>query len=381
MNWQLNWDRNIELLNTFFIMKRLIPLLILITLFSSCKKSESDFIWEKSYGNGEALFIKSSSDSGFTACGETEGNPYFVRMNKSRKLVIDFSGENPGLFSSVWFDTSGYVNGGSYDGNMLLMRHSPEGNMLWEKTVDAGFKIDYTNLFYSGNGNLLAVGTARPDSSESDANGLLFVRFDTTGQIITENIIDETTFISANKAVVDNEGNIYLALTRKTTGSKSKASVAKYNNLFQKLWETELYNNPDFGASSLEIELGASGEVYVAGKTELSAEEGVLNNSFLVSLTSSGSISWKQYLESSNSGSALIFNDEGNLMLLNKNCYIINIVNSQDGTDAGRIRLFNLCDPYNTDAYGRDMDLTYDQNMLVAGSRGGSFYLALKFSE
>ena len=255
------------------MIKRLILLLILISLLSSCRKSESDFIWEKSYGNGEALFLKASSDSGFIACGQKGGKPYFLRFNKERNLVIDFSSENPGLFSSAWFDKSGYITGGNTGGKMLLMRNNAEGNLLWEKSLDAGFSIDYTSLFYTGNGNLLAIGTANPDSSESGATGLFFVTFDTTGRLITEKKISETSFVSANKAVVDNAGNIFLAFTRKTTSSKPKASVAKFNNLFQKLWETELYNNPDFGAASLAIELDGSGNVYVAGKTELSVKE------------------------------------------------------------------------------------------------------------
>jgi len=362
-------------------MKRLIPVLILIILLLSCRKSESDFIWEKSYGKGEALFIRTSSDSGFTACGEMGGKPYFIRLSKTRSLIIDFNAENPGLFSSVWFDTSGYITGGNTGGKMLLMRHSPEGNKLWEKSLDAGFKIDYTNLYYTGNGNLLAVGTASPDSLGSGATGLLFVRFDTTGQIITEKKIEETSFISANEAAVDNAGNIYLALTRKATGAKPKASVAKYNDLFQKLWETELFNNPSFAAASLAIKLDGSGNVYVAGRTEVSIEGGVLDNSFLVSLTNAGSIRWKKYLENSNTGSALLFDNVENLMMLNKNCFIINIVNPEDGTDAGMIRMFSLCDSYNTDALGADMDINYDKNILVAGSRGGSFYLALKSSQ
>lgn len=365
-------------------MKRFIPALFLIILLSSCKKSESDFIWEKSYGKGEAFFIKTSSDSGFTACGQIGGNPYFIRLNKTRKLILDFRSGNPGLFNSAWYDTSGYIAGGNTGGKMLLMRYSPEGNILWEKSVDAGFNVDYTNIYYTGQGNLLALGTASPDSSDSGATGLLFVRFDTTGRIITEKKITETNFISANEAAIDNAGNIYLALTRKTTGTKPKACVAKYNDQFQKLWESELFNNPAFAAASMAIELDGSGNVYVAGKTELSAEGGTLNNSFLVKLTNSGSLGWlipKKYLENSNEGSALIFDDMGDLMMLNKNCFIINIVNPSDGEDAGSIRMFRLCDSYNTDALGADFDITYGKNILVAGSLGGSFYLALKSSQ
>jgi hypothetical protein len=362
-------------------MKRLIPLLIILFLLSSCKKSESDFIWEKSYTKGEALFLKASADSGFIACGETEGKPYFIRLDKSKKLVIDFSSENDGLFSSAWFDTSGYVTAGNTGGKMLLMRYNPEGKMLWEKTFNAGFKIDFTNLLYEGNGNLLAIGTASPDSSASGVTGLYYVRFDTTGQIIAEKKITETNFISANKAVVDNSGNIFLAMTRQGTGAKPKASVAKFNNLFQKLWETELYTNPEFGAACLAVKLDGSGNVYVAGNTELSTKDGKVKNSFMASVTNSGSVRWKKYLENSNTGSAIIFDNAGDVMMLNKNCFIVNFLSPTDGADAGLIRMFSICDSYNTDAFGADMDINYDKNILVAGSRGGSFYLALKTSQ
>lgn len=359
-------------------MKSLIHLLILIILLSSCKKSKSDFLWEKSYGRGEALFLRTSADSGLTSCGEIEGNPYFIRLDKNRNLKIDFSSENQGLFSSAWFDTSGYITSGNTEGKMLLMRFNPEGKVLWEKSVDGGFRIDYTYLYYTGNGTLLALGTASPDSSDSGAAGLFFVRFDTTGQIISENSVAGNPFVAAADAVVDNSGNIYIALTRQSANTKAKASVAKFNDLFQKLWETELYNNPDFGAGSLAIIPDESGNVYVAGKTELSAEEGVLNNSFLVSLNGAGTVNWKRYLESSNSGSALTFDDEGDLLMLNKNCFLVSIVSPSDGSDAGRMMLFSTCDPYNTDAFGADFDINYDKNILVAGSVGGNFYLALK---
>jgi|WetSurMetagenome_2_1015567.scaffolds.fasta_scaffold03965_9 hypothetical protein len=362
-------------------MNRLIQVLSLAVLLFSCKKNESDFIWEKSYGTGEAYFVKTCSDSGLIACGETGGNPYFLRLDKTRKMVLDFKSVNPGLFSSVWFDTSGYITGGSSNGKMLLMRYSSGGKMLWEKSLDGGYKIDYTRLFYSGEGNLLALGTASPDSADSGITGLLFIRFDTTGQIITEKKITDPSFVSANDAAVDDAGNIYLPLTRQAAGSKPKASVAKYNDQFQKLWETELYNNPEFGAASISVNLDASGNLYVTGKTELSTAKGVLNNSFVTSLTNSGTIIWKRYLENSNEGSALMFNSAGDLVMLNKNCFIINILNPADGVDAGLIRTLSLCDSYSSDAFGWDMDSDQDKNILISGKRGGSFYLALKSSQ
>lgn len=366
-------------------MKKLIPVLVLITLFLSCKKNKStgDFIWEKSFGPGSAYFISTLPDSGLIACGQSDGKPYLVRLNKTLGTVLDFSSDEQGLFSSAWCDTSGYITGGNTSGKMSLMRYGTGGNKLWGKSLDAGFKIDFTNIFYTGSGQLLAIGTASPDSVNSGATGLLFVRFDTTGQIISQNNLTAPDFVSANKAAIDNDGNIYLALTRKSGSSESTAGVAKYNDQFQKLWETDLYNNPDFGAASRAIILDASGNIYVTGNTELSTADGKLNNSFVVSLTSSGSIrdDWKKYPENSNEGSALLFDNSDGLMLMNRNCYLINLLSPDNGADIGSIRMFSVCHSDDTDALGEDFCLDYENHILVAGSLGGSFFMALKASQ
>jgi hypothetical protein len=380
MNWLRSLDKDFFYF-IFHIMKRLFPVLILFLLFTSCRKSESDFIWEKSYGGGKAYFIKSLPDSGFISAGETGGTPYLLRFNKKRNLVLEYKSENPGLFSSVWLDTSGYIAAGNSAGKLLLMRLSTTGRKLWEKSIDGGFNIDYTMLHYSGADGLLAISAARADSSVSGVTGILFVRFDTTGQIITQKKITDDSFIAAADATVDEAGNIYLALTRIVTGTKPKASVAKFNDQFQKLWETDIYNNPDFGAASNAIIADASGNVYVAGYTGVATKDGNINNSFIISVSVNGSLNWKRYLESTNDGSALVFNSANDIMLLNKNCFIINIINTADGTDAGRIKTFGLCVSGSTDAFGMDMDINYDKNILMSGSRGGSFYLALKASQ
>jgi hypothetical protein len=359
-------------------MDRLFPVLVFVILFSSCRKADSDFIWEKTYGTGEAFFVKATSDSGFIASGEKEGKPYIIRFDKKRNKVIDFTSDEKGLCSSVWFDATCYISGGNAGGKMLLMRHGRNGKIVWDTTLAAGFKIDFTNLVYSGNGNFLAVGTASADSSESETATLLFVRFDTTGLINTKVEISGTGFVSASKVVTDKDGNIFLAITRSGSGTRSKASVAKFNSQFQKMWETELYNNPDFGASCLDIQLDDAGVLYVSGKTELSQKEGIINNSFLASLGNSGSIRWKKYFELTNEGSSLIINDKDLLVMLNMNCFILNIVNPGDGSDAGRIRVLDACNAKDGDAKGKDIDQLFTGDMLLAGSKGGNFYLALK---
>lgn len=356
-----------------------------LLLISSCKKEASDLIWERSFGPGNALFVKAAPDSGIISCGEINGYPYLIKLSKNKNITVDFTSPKEGLFSSAWYGDSCYIAGGSSGGKMLLSRIDYNGSEVWDTLISAGFNIGLTCLSYTGEGTFLALGSAALSTSETGASGLLFIRIDTAGNLIEEKEIPGTEFISANSFTTDLQGNIIIALTRKSGSAKTRACVAKYNSDLQKLWETELYNNKSFGAVSFGVVTDEGSNVYITGKTEVSREAGTLDNSFLVCLDSKGEVIWKKYLENSNSGTAVIIDDSDMLMMLNKNCLIVNkfsidAANPATVTDEGLIRMFRLCDSYNTDSFGADLDLFYDGNILTSGSRGGNFYLAVKSS-
>jgi hypothetical protein len=361
-------------------MNRLYVLLFLFLILSSgCRKSANNPAWERSFGRGKAMFIKATADSGLIACGELGGKPYIIKLDRNKNKVSDYTYDNSGLFSSAWTDRDLSVAVGSSGGKMLITCLDNQNKPKWDTTFGTTNNIDYSIVTYLGNGNLLAIGSASPDSVNSFITGLYCVWFDTTGSIISKKEIKESSFFSANRAVTDNSGNLYLALTRKNAGSKSKATVAKFTSQLQRIWETELYNNPNFGASTLGITLDNSGNVYVSGKTELPVvDKNPVDNSFTVSLTGSGTIRWKKYLESTNVGSSVILDGDGRVLMLNHNCFIINGLNPLDGSATGIIRPFNVCESKNTDTFGWDLDINYDQNLIFAGSNGGGFYIGTK---
>ena len=353
-------------------------------LFFACKKEEdNNIIWEKSPGEGNAYFVGSTADSGVLGCGKLAGKPYLVKFDKGKSIEADYTSERSGLFSCAWSDQSGYIAAGSTSGKMLLSGISIDGNKIWDTTINASFSIDITSLVYEGNGNFLAVGSASPDSSENGDTEILFVRFTRAGEIIydEETISAAPSFISANNVAADASGNIYLALTKKTGSQKPRAMIVKYNNDLQKLWETELYNNPDFTAACYDAAVDGSGNIVVTGKTEASTLSGTLNNSFLASVSRTGGINWKRYMENSNSGSSVVVNGDEEIFMLNRNCFVIRKASSGDGSDTGIIRMYSQCDSYTTDSFGYDINLDHDGNILTAGSSGGNFYLALKSSQ
>jgi hypothetical protein len=364
-------------------MRKLIPLLLVVIFLFSCKKENENIIWEKTLGTGNAYFIESTQDSGFISCGIVSGSPYLVKFSSNKSIETSFTSERNGLFTSAWSDTSGFIAAGSSNGEMLLTSIDKYGNKVWDTTLTAGFYLDITSLISEGDGKFLAVGSASPDSSDNGETELLFVRFRKDGQIIynAETVSLDHSFISSGNICSDNQGNIYLAFIRKTGSQNTKSLVVKYNGELQKLWETELYNNPDFTAASYDVAADDEGTLFVTGKCEASNISGTLDYSFLASVSNRGEVIWKKYEEISNSGSSVMINNSGNVIMLNRNCLIIRKVNAGNGSDDGTIRMYNECDSHTTDAFGSDLTIDQNGNFIVAGSKGGKYYLTLKSSQ
>ena len=361
-------------------MKIFVAFILPVLVLFSCKKENSDFIWERSFSPGDTKFISATGDSGFIACGMMNGYPSLVRFSKTKTVVLDYSYEAEGQFTSAWADTSGFVAAGNTGGKLLLLRAGKNGNTIWDTTFTSDFNVDRTRLIYYDQGNFMVIGSPDPDATDQPSSGILFVRFDTTGQVFLKNEISGTDFISASDGISDPQGNIYLAVTLMPAGANTRAAVIKYNSDLQKIWETEIYNNPDISSACLGIVMNNQDSLLVTGKTEVARTDGILDNSYIVSLSKSGIIGKKKYLENSNRGVALIPWDDGRFLLLNSNCFIISIIDPGNGYTADNLRFFSVCNSYTTDAFGSSIAKYYDGNILAAGMRGGNFFLALKSS-
>lgn len=332
-------------------------------------------------GTGNAYFVTSAPDSGIMACGEKSSLPFFVKFHSDKSIDIQYSYPDEGLFNSAWGDTSGFIVAGSTSGKLLLIRLGNHANLIWDTTISTTFRIDFTRLCYEENGQFIAIGTESADSASSSSAGLLFLRFDTAGNILMKKEVSEEWFTAAGDAVTDGSGAIYLAVTTNGSGMKPRAAVAKYDPDFNLIWQTDLYNNPSYSSSGFGI-LISGDRIFATGKTEVVRDEGTLGNSFVASLSVSGVIRWKKYLEIYNSGMRMRISDSDILMLLNTNCFVIDLISnyaSDTGYNVdGLIRPFNACDSKSTDAIGSDFYNDHNGNIIASGSLGGNFYISIK---
>jgi hypothetical protein len=210
--------------------------------------------------------------------------------------------------------------------------------------------------------------------------GLSFVWFDNNGNISQRVDSVYTSYISVMDAATDNSGNIYLASARQN-GNGIMATVSKYTSYLYRQWEKPISNNPAFRAATFSIILDGPDKPVVAGRTEMQVSGGIEDNTFVARYFFSvpkDSIK-KQYLEYANSGTSIIRDGNGQYLVLNSNCNVINILD-QDFEPSGIIRTYNACDSQATDVFGYSIGLDPSGDIIIAGTKGGGYYLALKSS-
>jgi len=357
--------------------------LLVFFLFASCDRFEYRyvFIWDDTFGKGSALDVDFAPDSTIVACGHNGENPYLLKLTGNRTKEMDFISEMEGAYTSLWSDTSGYIVAGTSGGSMLLSKIDKLGALVWDTTLTAGFGVDVTNIYRVTDKAFLAVGSARADTLRDGVTGLFFVYFDVNGLIASKREVLASYSVYAENGAMDNSRNLYLSITRKVGTGKPIAGVAKYNDDLYKLWETDLYNNQNYGAESLGLHY-SGGVVYLTGMTMTTSGESAVNNSFIAAINASnGDEIWKKYRENSNSGVDILQNGDATLMALNRNCFVVSLADPADGTDLGKIRMFDGCDSYSSTAFGTSCAMDYGGNLLLGGSKGGDFFVALKATD
>jgi hypothetical protein len=352
-------------------------LLLLTAIIVSCSKDENtSFLWEKTGGEGVISFSMTTIDSMLLFSGSLTGSPYAFVTRKSGTKEFSYSPDISGVFTSCVEDSSGFFLAGSSEGELLLTRLNKEGEEVWTYSVNADAEIESATVLRLADNSYIAVASDHVDSVRYST--FLIVYFDREGNIESTYEPSPGYKVAINDAALGSGGELYFALTKILAGAKTKASIGRFTSEGAKIWERELYNNPDFEAATLEIDVDETGNIYATGNTELSFEDELLMNSWVVALDPSGSVLWKNYLENSNSGEEISFDMYSSLLVMNMNCGIVNYISIPDGKVGNRLRVYDVCDPYDTAVKIYSMAVTPAGNYIMAGSKSGKVYYALR---
>jgi len=361
-------------------MNRFFFFLLISAFIAGCSKTEDDIIWQSSYGQGTALGIETTGDSGFVSVGKMDDKLYLLYLDNNKNKVVEYKSDLAGTFTGVTAGDGYFITAGSSGGKMILSKIDLHGTVLWDTLFNASFTVEQACLCRLNGDNYVAVGSASPDSAIKQSSRLLFVWFNGSGTITSRKDNVYSTFAVASSVAADNSGNLYLAVSKLGSGGYLKALTAKYDALQQQIvWEREIYNNPSFGSASLAITLDGSGNPVITGRTGMQVSGGTETNAFIARYFRTNDSLTKNYLEYSNAGTSVVPAGTGQFYSLNMKCLIINIIDT-DMEISGIIRTFSSCDSKTTDIFGYSMDISSDGNLILGGSAGGSYYLAIKSS-
>ncbi|MCA1757844.1 MAG: hypothetical protein LC649_10345 [Bacteroidales bacterium] len=348
---------------------------ILLIILTSCSREDNNgFLWEKSHGEGSAFASFYTNDSLFIFAGSLSGYPAALKTTLSGRLIYQFDGEHPGAFTSLTEDTSGITLAGSSEGRLMVTRLSDRFHYLWSRTYDFSTEIETARIARWDDDSFVVVAGDWIDSLRY--NSFLILLLDGDGEIISMAEPSRGYTITVNDMVKTGNNDLITALTRKEGGDKSQAVIARFDISGNLIWERELYNNPEFGASVISLTKGTDEIVYATGSTEITEGESLFTSSWVAAFTAAGDLLWKRYLENSNSGEDIMINKTDQLMVMNRNCGIINYLSLPDGTIVERFRMYDACDPSEHMIELSSMNILPGGEYLVTGRRSGKFYYA-----
>lgn len=204
-------------------------------------------------------------------------------QDRTNDIVIDNIGNTYVLGTSI----ANYA-----ERNVVLIKYDPNGQKLWETQWDSPTHEDDQGQFLEINnaGELIVVGSTSSYSG-SFYNGILVLKFDTTGNLIWESVYQGINdHNNATDVVLDNADNIYISGDSEEGTSGNRDYIAlKYNSAGSLQWDAFYngsLNSVDYGNG---ITVSNSGEVYVVGT---SRETGSTIDFTAVKFSASGTFQW-----------------------------------------------------------------------------------------
>ena len=168
--------------------------------------------------------------------------------------------------AGVAVDSSGnvYVTGYSYNGSnddYLTVKYDSLGNIVWADTLDNGIDDDAYGIAVDGSGNIYVTGYSYIGSNYD----YLTVKYDSLGNIVRVDTLDNGSDDLAYGIAVDGSGNVYVT-GYSYNGSNDDYLTVKYDSLGNIVWADTLDNGIDDDAYGIAVD--GSGNVYVTGRSD-----------------------------------------------------------------------------------------------------------------
>ncbi len=184
-------------------------------------------------------------------------------------------------------DGSVYIAGTSADSHALLVKFSPDGNLIWQTTW-GGANTEFANgVAVASDGNIYLAGFTTSFGVGFD-NAFL-VKFAPGGSLIWQRTWGGSFSEFGNGLAVASDGSVYVA-GEASSFRGNDAFLLKFTSDGTLVWQTDWNGGGTQNQSAGQgVAVGPDSSAYLAGRTLIS---GVGQNTFLAKFTPDGNLVW-----------------------------------------------------------------------------------------
>ncbi len=206
--------------------------------------------------------------------------------------------EDEGGASIIKHTSGDYFIGGFRNDSSMVMRTSPNGNVIWAKTYNFGTGVDYiTSIRFADNGDIIGTGCS---TTGTVSNHYAFAfRLDVNGNPIWQQFLkypNELTIAFDIREMYD--GNLLCGMAMHQTTNHTLAAMVKLEqNTGTIIWDTTYYGNTlstgwdeDWGRMAIEPN---TKDIYTAGRFQTGNGQGTYRP-IITKFDSTGAYQWSR---------------------------------------------------------------------------------------
>jgi uncharacterized delta-60 repeat protein len=235
-----------------------------------------------SYGpeRGDVLLLKYSS-AGDLVWGRTWGG---LDREEAFEVAVDNNGD---------IILSGYTDSyGAGQGDVLLLKYSPSGELIWQKTWGGEYPEGAEALAIDNDGNAYVSGSGiMYDYGTFEA---FLLKCSPTGELLWQKVWDNDDESFGSALALDEAGYVYMAgwLYKNGNVDHQHSLLIKYSTDGALQWQRTCDLNG--WAKALAVAVDGNGDVYLGGETQRYKDYVRYDEALLMRYTSEGDVIWQR---------------------------------------------------------------------------------------
>ena len=279
--------------------------LLWTTFYNYSPYNQDDEPIDMFVNSGGDVFITGKSDADSSSATNNDAITIKYNTNGVQQWVSRFNGSGGDADRGIAItgDNSGgcIITGRTFNAtndDVLTIKYSSTGAVSWQQIYNRGLGNDRgDDVFLDASGNIYVTGR----SQNANDYDVVTIKYNSFGVPQWTQFYTNVENDYGNTVKVDASGNVYVGgqsdINASTTVANYDALTIKYNSSGVQQWAKLLGNAALKEENISKLEVDASGNVYVSGRSNVNTLDTVVANNFLtIKYNTSGVQQWVNYL-------------------------------------------------------------------------------------